>query len=45
METLSIKFRDAWSCMQQHGVTVSILNTTGAVWRPLQLDLEMYGAA
>ena len=48
METLSIKFRDAWSawsCMEQHGVTVSISNTTGAVWRPLQLGLEMHGTA
>ena len=45
METLSIKFRDAWSHMEQHGITVSISNTTGAVWRPLQLSLEMHGAA
>ena len=48
METLSISSRilgTAWSRLEQHAATVSTLNTTGAVWRPFQLVLEMHGAA
>ena len=38
-------FGAAWSRMEQHAATVSTLYTTGAVWRPFQLGLEMHGTA
>ena len=31
--------------MEPHGATLYTLNTTGAVWRPFKLSLEMHGAA
>ena len=30
--------------MEPHGATLSTSNTTGAVWRPFKLNLEMHGA-
>ena len=45
METLSIRFRHAWSRMEPHGATVYTSNTTGAVWKSFKLGLEMHGAA